>query len=75
MSATTKNLLELCAYKDGFIITMVNDQFSDNSMKLKETFVYKRLDVIIDDAIHSDESVGNTFDGFNLILLENFYIL
>ena len=66
------NLIELGAFKDGLPITMFYDQFADNSETLKETFSDKKLDVVVDDAFHSDESIINTFDELQPYLAEKF---
>jgi hypothetical protein len=47
-------LIELGAFKDGLPITMFYDQFADNSETLKKTFGDNKLDVVVDDAFHSD---------------------
>jgi hypothetical protein len=53
-----ENLIELGAFKDGLPTIKFFDQFADNSDTLLETFGRdKRLDVVIDDAFHSDESI------------------
>jgi hypothetical protein len=67
-----KNLLKLGAFKDGEPIIKTFDQFSDNSALLSETFGNKKLDVIIDDAFHSDESIINTFNELLPYLAERF---
>ena len=66
------NLIELGAFKDGLPITLFYDQFSDNSETLKKTFGDRKLDVVIDDAFHSDESIINTFDELQPYLAEKF---
>jgi hypothetical protein len=67
------NLVELGAFKDGIPITMFYDQFADNSETLKETFGdKKKLDVVIDDAFHSDEAIINTFNELQPYLAEKF---
>jgi hypothetical protein len=66
------NLIELGAFKDGLPITMFYDQFADNSETLKITFGDKNLDVVVDDAFHSDESIINTFDELQPYLAEKF---
>jgi hypothetical protein len=66
------NLIELDAFKDGLPITKFYDQFAYNSETLKETFGDKKLDVVVDDAFHSDESIINTFDELQPYLAEKF---
>jgi hypothetical protein len=66
------NLIELGAFKDGLPITKLFDQFADNSKILRETFGDKKLDVIIDDAFHSDETIINTFNEMQSYLSDNF---
>jgi hypothetical protein len=66
------NLIELGAFKDVLPITMFYDQFADNSEAMKKTFGDKKLDVVIDDAFHSDESIINTFDELQPFLSEKF---
>jgi hypothetical protein len=67
------NLIELGAFKDGMPITMFYDQFADNSETLKKNFGdKKKLDVVIDDAFHSDETIINTFDELQPYLAEKF---
>jgi hypothetical protein len=66
------NLMELGAFKDGMPITMFYDQFADNSETLKKTYGDKKLDVVVDDAFHSDESIINTFNELQPYLAEKF---
>jgi hypothetical protein len=66
------NLIDLGAFKDGLPITKFYDQFADNSETLKRTFGNKKLDLVIDDAFHSDESIINTFDELQPYLAEKF---
>jgi hypothetical protein len=66
------NLIELGAFKDGLPITMFYDQFADNSETLYKTFGDKKLDMVVDDAFHSDESIINTFDELQPYLAEKF---
>jgi hypothetical protein len=66
------NLIELGGFKDGLPITLFYDQFADNSETLKKTFGDRKLDVVIDDAFHSDESIINTFDELQPYLAEKF---
>jgi hypothetical protein len=66
------NLIELGAFKDGLPITKFYDQFADNSETLKKTFGDKKLDVVVDDAFHSNESIINTFDELQPYLTEKF---
>ena len=67
-----ENLLELGAFKDGLPITRFFDQFADNSETLRETFGDKKLDVVNDDAFHSDESIIKSFDELQPYLAEKF---
>jgi hypothetical protein len=48
------------------------DQFANNSKQLKEEFNGLKIDVIIDDAFHSDEAVINTFKELQPYLGEKF---
>jgi hypothetical protein len=66
------NLVELGAFKDGLPMTLFYDQFADNSETLKKTFGDKKLDVVVDDAFHSDESIINTFDELQPYLADIF---
>jgi hypothetical protein len=56
-----ENLLQLGAFKDGLPITGFYDQLRENEKLLSETFSEIKLDVIIDDALHKDNSIINTF--------------
>ena len=56
------NLLALGAFGLGLPTLKFFDQFADNKKVLKETFGNQKLDVVIDDAYHSDESIINTFN-------------
>jgi len=67
-----QKLVKLGAFKDGEPILKFFDQFSDNSEILRQTFGVKKLDVIIDDAFHSDESIFNTFNELQPYLAERF---
>ena len=66
------NLLELGAFKKELPSLKFYDQFADNSKTLEETFGSQKLDVVIDDAYHSDESIINTFDELQKYLSESF---
>ena len=55
------NLISLGAFKNELPKLRFFDQFADNSKTLKETFMDNKIDVVIDDAFHSDESIINTF--------------
>jgi hypothetical protein len=66
------NLMELGAFRDGLPVTKLFDQFADNSRTLRETFGDEKLDVIIDDAFHSDETIINTFNEMQSYLSDNF---
>lgn len=64
--------IELGAFQNGFPTPKFFDQFVDNSETLIETFEKKELDVVIDDAYHSDESIINTFNELQPYLNEEF---
>ena len=65
-------LLELGAFLKKLPTLKFYDQFADNSKTLEETFGSQKLDVVIDDAYHSDESIINTFDELQKYLSESF---
>ena len=56
-----QNLLNLGAFEKGAPIVRFFDQFSDNTEMLQATLVGNSLDIVIDDAFHSDESIINSF--------------
>ena len=56
------NLIELDALRDGMPIIMFYDQFANNSAIPKDTFGEEKLDVFIDDAFQSEDSIIHTFD-------------
>ena len=67
------NLLKLGAFKKKELPTLrFFDQFADNSKTLEETFGSQKIDVVIDDAYHSDESIINTFNELQPYLNESF---
>lgn len=66
------NLLELGAFKKELPTVKFYDQFVENSKTLEETFGSQKLDVVIDDAHHSDEAIINTFDELQKFLSESF---
>lgn len=55
------NLIKLGAFKKQLPTLKFFDQFSDNSNTLNTIFASEKIDVVIDDAYHSDESIINTF--------------
>ena len=65
-------LLELGAFKKELPTLKFFDQFADNSRTLEEVIGSQKLDVVIDDAYHSDESIINTFDELQEYLSESF---
>jgi len=64
--------LDIFASIPGMLKGSSYDQFTDNFETLKETFGDKKLDVVIDDAFHSDESIINTFNELQPYLAEKF---
>ena len=66
------NLLELGAFKNELPTLKFFDQFADNSKTLDETFGSQKIDVVIDDAYHSDETIINTFNELQPYLSNNF---
>lgn len=69
-------LVELGAFQTSMPIIKFFDQFSDNSETLKETFRIEKIDIVIDDAYHSDKSIINTFNELQPYLDEKFiYII
>jgi hypothetical protein len=70
------NLVSRGAFKKEFPTVKFFDQFSDNSNMLKEIFGNKKIDVVIDDAFHSDESIINSFTELEHYLSKTFiYII
>jgi hypothetical protein len=65
-------LLELGAFQKTLPTLKFFDQFADNSDSLKDNFQLKSLDVVIDDAYHSDESIIHTFIELQEYLNDNF---
>lgn len=65
-------LIELGAFQKNLPTLKFFDQFADNSKTLEETFGTQKIDVIIDDAYHSDESIINTFSELQPYLNESF---
>jgi hypothetical protein len=55
------NLLKLGAFKNSKPKLYEYNQLIDNSNWLREKFDYIKFDVIIDDAIHTDEAIFNSF--------------
>ena len=66
------HLLELGAFRKELPTVKFFDQFADNSQTLRETFGTHKLDVVIDDAYHSDETIINTFNELQPYLNESF---
>jgi hypothetical protein len=66
------DLIRLGAFIDGLPVIKRYDQFADNSKTLSITFADKKLDVVIDDAFHSDESIINTFNELQPYLKDSF---
>lgn len=65
-------LIELGAFQNELPTLRFYDQFLDNHIALKETFKEIKIDVVIDDAFHSDESIINTFNELQPYLNKNF---
>lgn len=65
-------LIELGAFKKKLPTVKFFDQFADNSLTLKEIFGKEKIDVIIDDAHHSDKSIINTFNELQPYLNDEF---
>lgn len=66
------HLLELGAFSKELPTLKFFDQFANNSKTLEETFGSHKLDVVIDDAYHSDETIINTFNELQQYLNETF---
>lgn len=66
------SLLELGAFSEELPTLKFYDQFANNSKTLEETFGTQRIDVVIDDAHHSDESIINTFNELLPFLSKSF---
>jgi alpha-mannosidase len=67
-----KFLIDKGAFKDGLPTLAFFDQFADNSLLLQNIFKNTKLDVVIDDAFHSDSSILNTFKELEPYLSKNF---
>lgn len=65
-------LVKLGAFNNRLPTLKSFDQFADNSSTLNELFLEKKIDVIIDDAFHSDESIINTFNELQPYLSDYF---
>ena len=65
------HLLELGAFSKELPTLRFYDQFTDNSKTLEDTFGTQKLDIVIDDAYHSDESILNTFNELQPFLNES----
>jgi hypothetical protein len=65
-------LIELGAFQKRLPTLALFDQFGDNSKLLRETFGKEKIDVVIDDGYHSDESILNSFGELRPYLSENF---
>lgn len=68
-------LIELAAYQKKLPIINFFNQFSDNLEALIEVFRKEKIDVVIDDAYHSDESIINTFTELQPYLSHTFIYL
>lgn len=66
------NLIELGAFQNELPILKFYDQFADNSEMLNEIFCEVKIDVVIDDAYHSDQSIINTFNELQPYLSSSF---
>lgn len=66
------NLIKLGAFRKELPTLKFFDQFADNSETLKVTFGVDKIDVVIDDGYHSDESIINTFNELQPYLNANF---
>ena len=66
------NLIELGAFKDGTPHLVKYDQLNNNKSELSEIFGTSKIDIVIDDALHSDKAIINSFNEFNQYLSESF---
>lgn len=48
------------------------DQFKNNTLMLKKIFFHKKLDIVIDDGFHSDETILNSFEEMKPFFNKNF---
>ena len=56
-----KNLKSLGAFKKSDPELYVFDQFIDGEDEIRKLLNHRKIDVIIDDGFHSDETILNTF--------------
>ena len=66
------DLLRRGAFQDKIPTLKYYDQFEDNKERLKYIFGNSKIDIVIDDAYHSDKSIINTFNEFQPYLSNNF---
>ena len=66
------NLIRLGAFQKKLPTLKFFDQFADNSEMLKVTFGVEKINLVIDDAYHSDESIINTFNELQPYLSNDF---
>ena len=67
-----KNLKSLGAFKKSDPELYVFDQFIDGEDEIRKLLNHRKIDVIIDDGFHSDETILNTFHATKPFLSDNF---
>ena len=67
-----KNLKSLGAFKKSDPELYVFDQFKDGEDEIKKLLNHRKIDVMIDDGFHSDETILNTFHATKPFLSDNF---
>lgn len=61
-SRNKNKLIDLGAFQKNLPTIKFYDQFSNNTETLERCFGLNKIDIIIDDAYHSDEAIINTFN-------------
>ena len=67
-----QNLKTLGAFKKSDPELYVFDQFIDGEDEIRKLLNHRKIDVIIDDGFHSDETILNTFHAIKPFLSDNF---
>ena len=67
-----KNLKSLGAFKKSDPELYFFDQFKDSEDEIRKLLNHRKIDVIIDDGFHSDETILNTFHAIKPFLSDNF---
>ncbi|MDC1345446.1 hypothetical protein N8195_04620 [Candidatus Pelagibacter ubique] len=67
-----KNLKSLGAFKKSDPELYFFDQFKDSEDEIRKLLNHRKIDVIIDDGFHSDETILNTFYAIKPFLSDNF---